>query len=87
MLTTFNFVSLAGVIMYRTIYFGGYEKLKEKYNHPLSEYILAPIGCSALALIVSPIDQIKYLQMTSHKGKSLMEIIDEKGFKLWNLPG
>lgn len=71
MLNTFNFVSLAGVMVYRTIYFGSYEKLKAKYNHPVNEYLLAPIGCSALAILVLPIDQIKYLQMTTHKDKSL----------------
>ena len=61
---------LAGVMVYRTIFLGGYEKFKSKYEHPLNEYLLAPIGCSTLGLIVSPIDQIKYLQLTTHKGKS-----------------
>jgi hypothetical protein len=75
MLNNFNFISLAGVMLYRTIYFGGYEKIKSKYDHPINEYILAPLGCSALSLIVSPLDQIKYLQLTSHKEKSFAEIV------------
>lgn len=61
--------------------------MKSKFDSPINEYVLAPIGCSSLSLIVSPIDQIKYLQMTSHKGKSFHEILIEKGLKLWNLPG
>lgn len=40
-----------------------------------------------MSLIVSPIDQIKYLQITTHKDKSFYDIILEKGVKLWNLPG
>ena len=61
--------------------------MKGKYDHPINEYVFAPIGCSTLSLIVSPIDQIKYLHMTSHKDKSFYEIVIEKGIKLWNLPG
>jgi len=75
MINNFSFASLMGVIVYRTIYFGGYEKIKLKYQNPVNEYLLAPIACSSMSLIVSPIDQIKYLQITTHKDKSFYEII------------
>ena len=85
MLNSFSTVSLAGVIVYRTIYFGGYEKLKKKYNNPVNEYVIAPVICSTLSLIVSPLDQIKFMQMTSHKGLSFFDILNEKGLKLFSL--
>ncbi len=74
-MNNFSFTSLMGVIIYRAIYFGGYEKIKTKYQSPINDYIIAPIGCSALVLIVSPIDQIRFLQMTSHKDKSFYDIV------------
>jgi hypothetical protein len=87
MVNNFNFISLSGVILFRTIYFGVYEKIKTKYPGPLTEYLIAPIICSSLSLIVAPLDQVKFLQMTSHKTKTFYEILLEKGFQLWNLSG
>jgi hypothetical protein len=36
-------------------------------------------------MIVTPLDEIKILKMTTMKDQSVVEIINEKGIKLWNL--
>lgn len=68
----FSMTSLVGVIIYRTIYFGGYEKIKSRNQHPINEYLIAPVLSSLLGLIISPLDYIKFLQLTSHKDKSFL---------------
>ena len=36
MFNQLNFSSLLGVVLFRGIYFGGYEKIKSKYEGPLN---------------------------------------------------